>query len=405
MSAMQIIEKMRSIFETVGASVEVQEEILKGLIYRSVCSEVGLPNAGERENRHGLRALLIGELRLLMKLMTPGEAVVCINDDNGFQMDDSYLEFAKKEFGIEIDNRLEIISVPSASKLFTFMSAPISLLIFAFNVFRYFVRKPSFIFVPHVKGFLFRESLLSGTRTVLGFLVRKNVKYIFTRPYFSFQAMTWIAFLKRQGIPVIEIGHGLINNKHPFYLDFGNCSFEIGRLLPDYFIVRNPREREYIEDHLGVKAAVYEKEKKISVKRYRQIRSSLNLGEDENIGLFSLQDMYLEESYFDILAKVLKSNIASFWILAEHPLHLTQKSTVRQELSSEGIENFVFTSDIGISTSEALAVCDLHASHSSSVLYEAAESLKTNFVCSSYGAELVADLLLDGGAVSFDNRN
>ena len=293
----------------------------------------------------------------------------------------------------------------SASKLFTFMSAPISLLIFAFNVFRYFVRKPSFIFAPHVKGFLFRESLLCGTRIVLSFVIRKNVKYIFTRPYFSFQAMTWIAFSKRQGIPVIEIGHGLINDKHPFYLDFGNCSFEIGRLLPDYFIVRNQREKNYIEGHFGVKAAVYGKEKKISMKRYRQIRSFLNLSEDENIGLFSLQDMYLEESYLDILAKVLKSNVASFWILAEHPLHLTQKSTVRQELSNEGIENFVFTSDIRISTAEGLAVCDLHASHSSSVLYEAAESLKANFVCSPYGAELVADLLLDGGALSFDNRN
>ena len=96
MSAMQIIEKMRSIFETVGASVEVQEEILKSLIYRSVCSEVGLPNAGKRENHHGLQALLMGDLRLLMKLMTPGQAVVCISDDNGFHMDDSYLSSLKK---------------------------------------------------------------------------------------------------------------------------------------------------------------------------------------------------------------------------------------------------------------------------------------------------------------------
>jgi hypothetical protein len=243
-------------------------------------------------------------------------------------------------------------------------------------------------------------------------LVKTNPRLAFVVSYYSLEGMAFVRACRDLGIPVIDVQHGVQGEFHPAYAAWPKP--EEGRqhaLLPDHFWVWSEWERKVIEgwsagtghsaivggnpwldvwrpgsQWSGVAPA-------LETARRMRMRSS-----GRPVVLVTLQFGLAAPEQIEPLCRLMGEacDRLVFWVRL-HPAMLERREEIRARLNA-GIR-FELDACTDLPLHALLPVVDVHMTHSSSTVIEAAQFGVPSVLTTLYGAELFAPLLDSGSAV------
>jgi len=215
----------------------------------------------------------------------------------------------------------------------------------------------------------------------------------------------------RAGIPRVDIQHGVTGPLHPAYAGWHRWPPGGYRLLPDWFWCWNAAAAECIDNWADVtssvrtviggnphteawKAGLFEADP-----AQRQRLAAARLKRDGRPAiLVTLQPGLQFEDEIGVLVTWMQQLPDIDWWPRLHPTALDQRAQVLQQLGA----NASLADTLDMATALPLPVllmnADLHATHSSSTVIEAADFGVPSLVWSKYGADLFADAISGGMA-------
>lgn len=229
--------------------------------------------------------------------------------------------------------------------------------------------------------------------------------------YYGVEGMAFILACRRHGVPVVDVQHGVQGEMHPAYAAWpapGNGRTHT--LLPDIFWVWSEWERSVIKrwsEGTGHRAivggnpwnAIWADGSQWPgvVGSLEAARALKDRAKGKPIVLVTLQYGLVPEEQLLPLVDLLRkaSGLLAFWIRL-HPLMLERRAEIRELLKPAG--DFEMDEATDIPLPAVLHFADVHLTHSSSTVIEAAQAGLGSVVTTAYGAELFAPIFASGMA-------
>ena len=243
---------------------------------------------------------------------------------------------------------------------------------------------------------------LAGTRPRLAFVVS----------YYSLEGMAFVHACRELGVPVVDLQHGVQGEFHPAYAAWPKPEEGRGHtLLPDHFWVWSDWERNVIEgwsagtEHSAVVGGnpwldVWQPGSAWSgvapaLAAARRMRERAG---GRAVVLVTLQFGLAPREQLEPLCRLMAEagDRIGLWVRL-HPAMLERREEVRARLDV-GIR-FELDACTDLPLHALLPAVDVHMTHSSSAVIEAAQFGVPSVLTASYGAELFAPLLGAGSAV------
>jgi len=234
----------------------------------------------------------------------------------------------------------------------------------------------------------------------------------FVVSYYSLEAMAFVHACRRAGVATVDIQHGVQGDLHPAYAAWprlpAGCKHA---LVPDRFWVWSDWERGVVDawaagsghaaivggnpwldlwrgdgDWPGTRdalAAAAHLRERASGRPIVLVTLQFGLGNDEQI-----------EPLRRLIARA--HDRLAFWVRL-HPVMAARREEVRAALGDVGAFELDAASDLPLHA--LLQACDVHVTHSSSTVIEAAQCAVPSLITSAYGAELFTPIVDAGAAV------
>jgi len=234
----------------------------------------------------------------------------------------------------------------------------------------------------------------------------------FVVSYYSLEAMAFVHACRRAGVATVDIQHGVQGEFHPAYAAWPRLEVEgVHALVPDRFWVWSNWERGVVDawatgsghaaivggnpwldlwrgdgDWPGTRdalAAAARLRERAARRPVVLVTLQFGLGNDEQI-----------EPLRRLIART--HDRFAFWIRL-HPVMAARREEVRASLRGAGAFELDAASDLPLHA--VLPACDVHVTHSSSTVIEAAQCAIPSLITSAYGAELFTPIVDAGAAV------
>ncbi len=243
-------------------------------------------------------------------------------------------------------------------------------------------------------------------------LAKTSPRLAFVVSYYSLEGMAFVYACRELGIPVVDLQHGVQGEFHPAYAAWPKP--EEGRrhaLLPDHFWVWSDWERKVIEGwsastgHSAVVGGnpwlgVWQPGSAWSgvAPALEAARRMRERADGRPVVLVTLQFGLAPAEQLEPLCRLMAEagDRMVLWVRL-HPAMLERREEVRARLDV-GIR-FELDGCTDLPLHALLPAVDVHMTHSSSTVIEAAQFGVPSVLTTSYGAELFAPLLGTGSAV------
>lgn len=228
--------------------------------------------------------------------------------------------------------------------------------------------------------------------------------------YYSLEGMAFVLACGQVGVPVVDIQHGVQGEFHPAYAAWPT-RIALGRhpLIPDYFWVWSEWEQNVIREwssgsvHRPIVGGnpwhFYWREQEGQPQfedLIREVGALRRLAQGRPVVLVTLQfGLKLSEQLEPLAALLgLAKDRFAFWVRL-HPAMLERRDEVRTLLTRSGT-SFELDRSSDLPLQALLPNADIHLTHSSSAVIEAAQFGVKSVITSEYGAELFAPVLESG---------
>jgi hypothetical protein len=242
-------------------------------------------------------------------------------------------------------------------------------------------------------------------------LKRLQPRLAFIVSYYSMEGMAFILACRELGIKVVDIQHGVQGEMHPAYAAWQQPANGLHPLLPDRFWVWSSWEAQVISRWSAPTrhSPILGGNPWLSVWRagssWSGVVDAYNRANRlrfasppwKRVVLVTLQYGLAARDQIDRLTELISAahERFTFWIRL-HPAMLEQREKVRSQLSTAGPVELDEATDLPLQP--LLAATDLHLTHSSSTVIEAAQFGVQSVIMTTYGAELFAPLIAAGWA-------
>jgi hypothetical protein len=240
-------------------------------------------------------------------------------------------------------------------------------------------------------------------------LRRTRPRLAFVVGYYGLEGMAFVLACRRVGIPVVDIQHGVQGDMHPAYAAWPTPRQSgVHMLLPDRFWVWSDWERDVIDRWAGGTGhrAVVGGNPWMDVwhdgSRWPGVSASRDAARllrrraaGRPVVLVTLQYGLVDAEQLTPLAQLLREagDRFAFWVRL-HPAMLERRESIRTLLAAAGACELDGPTDLPL---QALLPCaDVHLTHSSSTVIEAAQFGVCSALTTNYGAELFGPLLASG---------
>ena len=226
--------------------------------------------------------------------------------------------------------------------------------------------------------------------------------------FYGVEGMAFVLACRECGIPVVDLQHGVEGEMHPAYAAWPKPKGSCHALLPDRFWVWSHWERDVIERWsagTGHSALVggnpwmsvwQEGSSWPGVAAMRERACSLRERGGRRLRVLATLQYGLDLSeQIEPLARLLRERDPrlSIWVRL-HPAMLERREEIRGILRAAGECELDEPTDLALQS--ILPLAQVHLTHSSSAVIEAAQSGIRSIVTSDYGAELFEPLLQAG---------
>jgi hypothetical protein len=240
-------------------------------------------------------------------------------------------------------------------------------------------------------------------------LVRPKLAFIVS--YYSVEGMAFVLACRESGVPVVDIQHGVQGEMHPAYAAYPQPMGRLHSLVPDWFWVWSEWEAQAIRhwctttSHMPIvggnpwldvwQAGSTWDGVAEALTCAARLRGRAKAGRP--VVLVTLQFGLADGEQLDLMAHLLRSAAGDFefWIRL-HPAMLERREEVRKRLATAGPCEIDESTDLPLQA--LLMHCDVHLTHSSSTVIDAAQIGVGSVITSAFGAELYAPLLVAGQA-------
>ena len=243
-------------------------------------------------------------------------------------------------------------------------------------------------------------------------LRRARPRMAFVVSFYGIEGMAFVLACRRSGVPVVDIQHGVQGEMHPAYAAWPAPPQGTSHtLLPDRFWVWSAWERDVIDrwargtDHAVVVGGNPWMDVWQRGSRWPGVASALGAAHalrqragGRPVVLVTLQYGLADAEQLTPLAALLREagDRLAFWVRL-HPVMLQERKAIRALLDAAGRCELDEPTDLPL---QALLPCvDVHLTHSSSVVIEAAQFGLRSALTTAYGAELFGPLLASGIAL------
>jgi hypothetical protein len=239
-----------------------------------------------------------------------------------------------------------------------------------------------------------------------------NPKLVFMVGYYGLDGMALVRACRQIAVPIVDIQHGVQGEMHPAYSAWPTLiKSSHYELLPDYFWVWSAWEKSIIDKWSGSNAhkaliggnpwadAWGANNKFIDAKSaYIAAQALTARSNKKKIVLVTLQyGLSPSEQLLPLYELIrLASSEFQFWVRL-HPVMLARREEIRRMLISAG--EFELDEPTDIALPALLKYADVHLTHSSSTVIEAAHAGVKSVVTSRYGYELYPSYFRDEIAV------
>ncbi|WIW95942.1 hypothetical protein [Altererythrobacter rubellus] len=223
--------------------------------------------------------------------------------------------------------------------------------------------------------------------------------------------MAFVLACRKNAVPVIEVQHGVQGEMHPAYAAWpspqdGNAHM----LLPDFFWVWSEWEASVIgrwasgTSHHTIIGGNPWNEIWSDGSRWGGVGEALlsartlkDRSKGKPIVLVTLQYGFAPEQQLLPLAQLMRlaSSEMAFWVRLHPSMHM-RRAEIRELLASSGEFELDYATDIPLPA--LLQYADVHLTHSSSSVIEAAQAGVPSVLTATYGAEIFYPLLESGVA-------
>ncbi|WP_341714988.1 hypothetical protein [Limnobacter sp.] len=241
-----------------------------------------------------------------------------------------------------------------------------------------------------------------------------NPQVAFVVSYYNLEGIGFILACKSLGIPVVDIQHGVQGNLHPAYGGFKLPKLKNRQidLLPNYFWVwsqtekqnidrwaANSSHRAYVGGNPWITFWKNENHTDESVRNTKQkVNALVKSASGKPVVLVTLQYGLDYTQQLDQIKQLLihTSNEYKFWIRL-HPLMLTRHAEIATFIDFSSLELHQ-TTDLPLPA--LLTYCNVHVTHSSSTVIEAAAYNVPSIITSPFGTELFEEFITQ--RIAFD---
>lgn len=247
----------------------------------------------------------------------------------------------------------------------------------------------------------FYRSQLEQARPRLAFIVS----------YYSLEGFAFVLACRQCRVPVCDLQHGVQGRFHPAYAAWPRPTGPLHDLLPEHFWVWSSRESEVIEswsrgtghrpiiggnpwlalwrdgsDWPGVARAIADA-------RALKMRCG-----SRPVVLVTLQFGLSPQEQLEPLTRLIARGRGRFvfWVRL-HPMMLAERDDVRRSLGCS--ESCILDEPTDLPLQALLPQVDMHLTHSSSSVIEAAQSGIPSLIYSDWGRELFEGQIADGSAI------
>jgi hypothetical protein len=242
-------------------------------------------------------------------------------------------------------------------------------------------------------------------------LDRVRPRLAFLVSFYGVEGMSFVLACRECGVPVVDIQHGVQGELHPAYAAWKMPpDRDRHALLPDRFWVWSDWERNVIErwsagtGHAAVIGGNPWMDLWRKGSRWTGVGEALaqaqglrDRAHGRPIVLVTLQFGLSPAEQLEPLANLLQAagTRLCFWVRL-HPAMLERRAEIRARLRSDATVELDECSDLPLQA--LLPHCDLHLTHSSSTVIEAAQFGVPSVLTTAYGGELFAPLVAAGRA-------
>jgi hypothetical protein len=240
-------------------------------------------------------------------------------------------------------------------------------------------------------------------------LSRVRPKLAFIVSFYSLEGFAFVRACHQLRICVIELQHGAQGDLHPAYAAWPRPASGKFDLMPDIFWVWSASEASVINawargtEHRALAAGnpwmdVWREDSRWPVADARAAAAALRKRfAGRPVALITLQYGLAPSAQLEPMAKLVSvaSGDVVFWVRL-HPMMLNERETVRNSLGDSPL--FVLDESTDLPLHALLPFVDVHVTHSSSTIIEAAQYGVRSLITSAYGAELYCEFTDSGMA-------
>jgi len=243
------------------------------------------------------------------------------------------------------------------------------------------------------------------------YLRRSQAKAGFCVGYYGVEGMAFMNACRKQGIPAVDIQHGVQGEAHFSYASWVMTP-RITRydLLPSHFWVWSDWEKRVIDgwcsgsEHIALKGGnpwmhVWNpdapwSETATALESARQLRAAYS----KPIILVTLQYGFHDDEQIAPLQDLIKGCAGkyAFWIRL-HPVMLSRREEIRHKLCLT--DDVVIDASSDLPLQSLLGQADLHMTHSSSSVIEAEQFGLTSILTSNFGRDVFESQIANGLAI------
>lgn len=251
--------------------------------------------------------------------------------------------------------------------------------------------------------------LQSIARRYVRQLRRTRPRLAFIVGFYGVEGMAFVLACRTCGVPVVDIQHGVQGDMHPAYAAWpAPRQGPTHTLMPDRFWVWSAWEQEVIHrwargtSHAAVVGGNPWMDVWQDGSRWSGVAAALDAAHalrcragGRPVVLVTLQYGLVDSEQLTPLATLLREagDRFAFWVRL-HPAMLERRESIRALLARAGTYELDVPTDLPLQA--LLPYADVHLTHSSSAVIEAAEFGLRSALTTGYGAELFGPLLASG---------
>jgi hypothetical protein len=241
---------------------------------------------------------------------------------------------------------------------------------------------------------------------------REQVRCVLVVSYYDVSGHAYVLAATRLGIPSVDVQHGVMGPLHMAYAQWNVHPPGGFRLLPSWFWTWTAADAAVIDAwarHTGrahrtlcggnpFLDAWRAGEIDIDTTMHAEADRLLQASAGRTRVLVTLQVNLSSAAALAPLLGVIEASPETVWWLRLHPMALADQPLVEEKLRACKARHWNIAQATALPLPVLLRHADIHATHSSSTVVEAAALGVPSIVWSEYGAELFADMIASGSA-------